>query len=301
LAIVAVVVEREKMIKSVIDSFYIFFEWFKFPIFLILCIILTFSILISIDLFLLFKSGKRFNKSSIKKIKPRNFFEKLFIDFPKIYAQDLIDFNPEHFKYKGMVIFEGRQGYGKTISALEYAMRMQLEFPLAKCITNVGYTMQNDELKHWKQLTSYNNGKQGVICIIDETQNWFSSNQSKNFPPEMLETVTQNRKNKRIILGTAQSFYMLAKHIRTQTSEVRSCFTILNCITFVKRKEPILNHDGDVLEFKNKGIYFFVHTSKLRNSYDTYKVINSLVKSGFQDTCMQPDTKILNYINLEKK
>ena len=45
-------------------------------------------------------------------------------------------------------------------------------------------------------------GVQGVICLIDEMQNWFSSNQSKNFPPEMLQVVTQNRKNRRVIMGS---------------------------------------------------------------------------------------------------
>ena len=30
-------------------------------------------------------------------------------------------------------------------------------------------------------------------------------------------------------------------------------------------------------------MYFFVHNSKLRNSYDTYKVIENLRKSGFKE------------------
>lgn len=30
-------------------------------------------------------------------------------------------------------------------------------------------------------------------------------------------------------------------------------------------------------------MYFFVHNSKLRNAYDTYKVIENLRKSGFKE------------------
>lgn len=32
---------------------------------------------------------------------------------------------------------------------------------------------------------------------------------------------------------------------------------------------------------KSRGFYFFVHDEKLRESYDTYRVIESLSKSGF--------------------
>ena len=136
---------------------------------------------------------------------------------------------------------------------------------------------------------------------MDELQNWFSSNDSKNFPPEMLQVITQNRKNRRVILGTAQNFYLLSKAIRTQTTEVRRCVTLLGCITIVRRFEPILDAQGDVLEWKNKGMYFFVHDKKLRESYDTYKVIERLQKVGFKEE--QTETNIINktYIVEQKK
>ena len=86
--------------------------------------------------------------------------------------------------------------------------------------------------------------------IMDELQNWFSSNDSKNFPPEMLGVITQNRKNRRIILGTSQNFYLLAKAIRSQATEVRRCSTFLGCLTIVRRAEPILDSEGNVAEWK---------------------------------------------------
>ena len=36
-------------------------------------------------------------------------------------------------------------------------------------------------------------------------------------------------------------------------------------------------------EWKNRGMYFFVHNDELRNAYDTYKVIENLRKSGFKE------------------
>lgn len=44
-----------------------------------------------------------------------------------------------------------------------------------------------------------------------------------------------------------------------------------------------MDSEGNVVEFKSRGMYFFVHNKKLRDAYDTYKVIENLSKSGFKD------------------
>ena len=131
---------------------------------------------------------------------------------------------------------------------------------------------------------------------IDEMQNWFSSNQSKDFPPEMLQVITQNRKNRRIILGTSQVFTRLSKPLREQVTEVRECHTFFGCITFVVRKEPILGAEGDVDSYKHRGMYFFVHDQDLRDSYDTYRVIDSLAKSGFQPRQPEGNVTVNNMV-----
>jgi hypothetical protein len=220
---------------------------------------------------------------SHKPIKKRPALLRLVWDFPKQLANDFFDLDPDDFPYKGCVIFTGRQGNGKTIAMVEYGLRMKKEYPLSKLITNLCVSGEDDILDHWKKLVTYSNGSKGVICLIDETQNWFSSTQSRNFPPEMLQVITQNRKNRRIILGTAQNFYLLAKAIRSQCTEVRECRTFFGCITLVRRKEPILDAEGNVTEWDKKGSYFFVHDRELRDSYDTYKVIEALSHSGFKD------------------
>ena len=210
-------------------------------------------------------------------------YKNLFYYFPIRYIKDWFDRDPEYFIHQGCIIFTGRQGYGKTIAMVEQCNIWQREYPKAHVITNLSYAYQNDVLNSWEDLIDYKNDIQGVICLIDEMQNWFSSNQSKNFPPEMLEVITQNRKNRRVIMGTAQSFNRLAKPIREQATEVRKCFTIFGCITFVHRVTADLDSNGDVVKWKHRGFYYFVHTDDLRESYDTYKVIEALRKSGFQE------------------
>lgn len=275
-----------KMFLSVLEGLFLII---KYPLYIILCLLALFFVLCSFWFVLGLAKGNRLKKGASRIVKKDGFLKKLFVKLPKQVISDFFERDPDFFPYQGCVIFEGRQGAGKTISMIEFARRMQQEFPKALCTTNLGYTKEDVELEDWRMLLKYKNGINGVIVCIDELQNWFSSNDSKNFPPEMLEVITQNRKNRRILLGTSQNFYLLAKAIRSQATEVRRCTTFLGALTLVRRFEPILDSEGNVAEWKKRGWYFFVHDKELRESYDTYKVIKRLSKVGFKDEVAFPD------------
>lgn len=289
----------------ILSSFFsilkVILSFLKYPLYFILIVFAIFSFLISFNIFISLLKGKRFKKGSRVYIKKEGFFKRIFINFPKQFVFDLFEKEPDFFPYQGLIIFEGRQGTGKTISMVEFITRINKEFPLSKVTTNFGLISEDKKLKDWRILTDYKNGIHGVIVGLDELQNWFSSNDSKNFPPEMLSVITQNRKNRRIIVGTSQNFYLLAKAIRSQATEVRRCSTLFGCLTIVRRFEPILDSEGNVIEFKNRGSYFFVHNKKLRNSYDTYKVIENLSKSGFKEPIQDLSTNTTIIIEKDKK
>ena len=210
-------------------------------------------------------------------------FEKIFILLPKQFWKNYYNRKKGAFAEHGIIMFTGKQGQGKTLAETKYLMDMQYKYPNVKVCTNYGYLRENEEIDNWKKLVDYNNGEYGVICAIDECQNWFSCNQSKNFPPRMLATVTQNRKNRRVIIMSSHFFTNVSKPIRLHCTEVRACRTFLKCFTVVKRMEPIMNGDGDVIKMRKLGYYCFVHSDELYNSYDTYKVIKNLSESGFKD------------------
>ncbi len=272
----------------------VFWTLFKIPLYFLGIGILVLITSIAIQYFYLVKfKGYKIKKGIVReKSKKPNIFYQLFVAFPRRYAKDLLAREPDFFKYQGLHIFCGEQGSGKTIALVEFIMRMQKEYPSALVMTNFGYLNQNTELVHWKQLLDYKNGFKGVIVGIDELQNWFSSNESASFPVEMLEVVTQNRKNRRVILGTSQVFTRLAKPIREQATLIYEPITFFGCLTIVRIKKPILNSAGDVIEKKSRGWYFFVHTDEIRNAYDTYKVIERLSKSGFKKQQTLPENNI---------
>lgn len=275
------------------------FNLLQIPLFICIAFIvaLVLCTLFHFVYFLLVKKMKLKKREIISTYKKRNLFMRLFYDFPRRVALDLINSDPNKFPEHGVIVFVGRQGRGKTSAMVHYMMEQQAKFPQVKVITNMAYKNQDTTLDHWKRLIDFKNGKYGVIAAIDEMQNWFSSNQSKNFPPEMLGVITQNRKNTRVVLGTAQNFYLLAKALRSQTTEVRECFTILRCLTIVRRKEPILDMAGEVVKYKKRGMYFFVHSDKLRDCYDTYRVVESLKHSGFQER--QPEQTVTVNVHTE--
>ena len=204
--------------------FMVFWELAKLPLAVFGSVVALFMILCTGHyLYLVIIKKQKKPTGEYYRLRKRNFFLRLFVDAPKQWAKDYVNKSPEFFKYQGMIIYTGRQGRGKTVALVEHTMRMQREYPKCKVIGNLDYKNQDDVLDHWTKLIDYQNpnGKdRGIICQIDETQNWFSSNQSKDFPPEMLEVITQNRKNRRIILGTAQSFNRLAKPIREHPARV---------------------------------------------------------------------------------
>lgn len=278
------------IVLKILSTIWVIFKIILIPLFAIIALI---SVLLVIYFLIALIKGKRLKKGSHVKTKRPGFLVNLFVNFPRRYIQDVFDKDPEFFTHQGCIVFTGRQGYGKTVAMVEQCMRWQKEYPKAKCISNLAYTHEDAVLDHWYRLVDYKNGIRGVIAMIDEMQNWFSSNQSKNFPPEMLEVVTQNRKNRRVIMGTAQCFNRLAKPLREQVTEVRKCITFCGCVTFVHRVIPELNAAGDVAKWKHRSFYYFVHTDEIRNSYDTYKVIEALKESGFQDPKPEVTVKMI--------
>lgn len=267
----------------ILRVFETFFVILKYPLLLLAAVLTILGLCCLIYGVRAYHSGARLKKGEHIRVPKPPLWKNLLYYLPKQMVADYFAHDPEFFRYQGCIVFTGRQGYGKTIAMAEQALRWRKEYPKAKCITNFALRDESAKLNDWRLLVGYKNGIQGVIACIDEMQNWFSSNQSKNFPPEMLEVITQNRKNRRVIMGTAQSFNRLAKPIREQAAEVRKCYTFFGCLTFVHRVYPELDSNGDVDSWKHRGWYYFVHNVELRESYDTWKVIESLKESGFQE------------------
>lgn len=246
--------------------------------------------LISFTIFYIYfyRQGYRVKRGfSVHKMRHGSIIERLLWDFPKQFMLDLFTRDPDSFKPYGFRLITGEQGKGKTITLVYLLLKYQKMYPFMKVMTNFAYKYENEQLNQWRDMLRFSNGKYGYICVLDEVQNWFSSLQSKDFPPEMLGEITQQRKQAKMILGTTQVFTRCAKPIREQTYLIYDPVTIFGCITFVKKLKPKMDDNATVTGYKFRGCFFFVHSPKIRNAYDTYKKIEKYVEQGFKPASEQ--------------
>jgi len=223
------------------------------------------------------KRGKKGKKTHGNKLK------RLFVDFPRQLVYDFLNSDPEYFREYGVHIVAGEQGSGKTITVAYLLRQFKRVYPRLYIKTNFHYKREDGQIRHWRDIVASDNGIYGEIDVIDEIQNWFNSLQSKDFPPEMMTEITQQRKQRKIILGTSQVFTRVAKPIREQTFMLYEPHTLFGCLTFVFIFKPIIKADSGTPDQKKfRGLFFFVHDNELRESYDTYYKIEEMSKEGFK-------------------
>lgn len=259
---------------------------FEFVYIVLLVIFAPIIISIGINYIVALIKGKRridFT-GEVTRFTPRspNIFKTLLWDFPKRFVEDLFNKDPNNLDLYGVHLWCGKQGSGKSVGVVEWLMWLKKRYPYVKIRSNIDLTFQDGKIESWKDLIFCDNGKKGQIDFLDEIQNWFSSNESKNFPPEMLQEISQQRKQTKIIVGTTQSFQRASKPIREQVNFCHFPFTVGGCLTFVRMYEVDVDGDGKISKKFLRKLYWFVHTDELRNSYDTYHKVERLSVVGFQ-------------------
>ena len=169
-------------------------------------VILAPFIISMICFFIYFKFVKKMKlpKCELNRVKKRNFFVRLFYDFPQRFVLDKFTLNPNVFREKGVHVICGEQGSGKSITLTYLLLKYLEEYPKLVVKSNYGFVYESAPIRHWKDIVDSNNGENGEIDVLDEIQNWFNSLQSKDFPPEMMTEITQQRKQRKAIFGTAQ-------------------------------------------------------------------------------------------------
>lgn len=212
----------------------------------------------------------------------RNFFVRLFWDLPKRFVLDRLTQDPDRYNNTAIIIFEGEQGSGKTIAAVQYIYEELRKYPLAQFSANIDVKGQTCLLEGLEQIIESDNGIYGQLNLIDEVQNWLNSNESKNVPVEFVGEICQQRKQAKAIIGTTQRFNRMSKQLRQETTFLMRPITVIGCLTIVRKYKPKVDADGQVSKMKMLGCYFFVHSDELREAYDTYSKVKRLNLKGFK-------------------
>lgn len=205
----------------------------------------------------------------------------------------------DYFWATGTQVYIGAQGSGKTISAVKHCIDLKERYPKAKLCSNLQlnflepipitehdipdidpaaqyYYFSNIE-QLGNALKNINNGFKGVIYIIDEIHTYFNALDSKNIPMFVFSEIAQQRKQRKLIIGTSQLFMRMAKPLREQCDNLISCNTKMGVFTKQKAYDGMTltqDYNGN-LQGTLKKVGWFYHTRKLRNSFDTYQKIVS--------------------------
>ncbi len=137
------------------------------------------------------------------------------------------------FPYGGLWVFTGAQGSGKTLLLMHMVREIHAKYPKALIVTNISvFGIPCIPYHGIEDFDKYVNGADGVIFIIDEIQALFNSLESAKMPLSQVTVWCQNRKNRRLILGTTQRYTRMAKPVREQVTWHYECRRPLLCVLY---------------------------------------------------------------------
>lgn len=208
--------------------------------------------------------------------KTESFIFKLIFRLPVLLAQYIEDKKSDEFKEHGLILFSGKQGSGKTMAMTYEINKLILKYPDLKILTNYGLICQDAALTDYSPLLKEDNGLFGLVFALDEIQATFNSRNWKEFPPDMIGVISQNRKAHRVIYGTCQNISMVDVAIRRQCVLFKKCYCFFGFFDVVVNFEPEFDFEGNLSRSKFRGAYFFLQEDCLRYQYNTFDIIKSL-------------------------
>ena len=192
-----------------------------------------------------------------------NFIIKFIKAFP-LFVDDVRKRDKHVFRGYGFWAFCGLGGSGKTLSIVNYLLKIQEKYPNVKVFTNFYYKNATGSINSWKDLIEKENiniyeisrkeydkrvkwGQKhvfmclsdnnrivykkrvndGIIFGFDEIHLTFESTKWKDAPENLLDYISQQRKLHKQIVSSSQVFTRIDKKLREQTNYVIECKSFL--------------------------------------------------------------------------
>lgn len=190
--------------------------------------------------------------------------------------------NPEELDVTGINIFTGSQGSGKSLSMIHVFKKLIYDFPKAIVVTNLEFNFEiPNKIKNYEGFEDFKieNGIYGVIYLLDEIHLILNSLESKGIPLSIIVELSQQRKQRKLILGTSQVYSRMAKPLREQIRNIIICknyFSLFQINYLVDAFESHEDNNGK-LKFKKMKVSFFFHRKEDYLAYDTYKKMDTYV------------------------
>lgn len=189
----------------------------------------------------------------------------------------------KEFDGYGVHMYVGLPGSGKTISVVEYLNRLKEKYGDGiKIYTNFRYKFETAPVRSWRDLINYPGP---AVFVLDEVQLTFNSRSWKDFPPDMVTLLTQNRKMGKQIITTSQSFERVDKVFRELVNYVIECRCVGGRWVFQKwfeKEDYVLGGANDNIRHRRRSKrYNFIARDDIYNSYNTLLRLDDLKKEEF--------------------
>lgn len=203
------------------------------------------------------------------------------------------------------------QGFGKTISLVNYVFQLVKEYPKLVIVSNIEIKglPENTKIIYYKTIDELfrlfdevKNGYCGVVYVVDEIQVLFNNLLRRGANIQTLEVISQQRKQRKHIIGTAQVFSRIDVVFREQMENVVVCNCFFGFLQYNKTivEEESLEENKSKIRVKKRHLWF--HTPELYDSYDTSAVISGyrkeFVNSELSEEAYEFFKKMLGGINI---
>lgn len=179
------------------------------------------------------------------------------------------------FPYAGMWLFSGSQGSGKTLLMMHLLKQIHEQCPDCMIVSNISiYGVPSIPYSGVGDFDKYNNGANGIVFLIDEIHTLFNSLESAKMPLSTVTVWCQNRKNRRLILGTSQRFKRIAKGVREQATWNYDCRKLIKpfLYSYAVYDGSMYDDDGNYIEEEPKR-HFYVPKVSVMRMYNTLEVV----------------------------
>lgn len=189
----------------------------------------------------------------------------------------------DFFEPIGTQVYVGEQGSGKTLSMVYHLLKVANQYPKAKIVSNIKITsLDSSRIVYFSRfdelltiMRTLRNGTNGIIYIIDEMHNYFHSHDSKSVPLWVVNIFSQQRKQRILVLGTAQVWEDIIKTVRDRAQYVMECSRLFGIqfqrLLIAQDRENIYGQE----KMKVKKLGFFIPSNRLYDSFDTFALIDS--------------------------